>query len=64
MLGPRLELVPDHESVMLTAEHVSGAENGAERVEKQVGGSGAVSGTFEKERSGSGAGDRGTGTER
>jgi hypothetical protein len=33
---------------MPRAEHVSGAENGAERAEKLVSGSEAVSGTFEK----------------
>jgi hypothetical protein len=32
----------------LQTEHVSGAENGAERAKKLVSGSGAVSGTFEK----------------
>jgi hypothetical protein len=43
----------------------SGAENGAERAEKLVSGSGAVSGTSEKKRGAErGAGDRGTGTER
>jgi hypothetical protein len=48
---------------------VSGAENGAERAEKLVSGSGAVSGTSEKreerERSAErAAGDQGTGTQR
>jgi hypothetical protein len=34
----------------MTSEHVSGAENGAERAEKLVSGSGVGSGTFEKKR--------------
>jgi len=48
-------------TVVMTSEHVSGAENGAERAEILVSGSGVGSGTFEKKR---GAGDRETGTER
>jgi hypothetical protein len=47
----------------MTSEHVSGAENGAERAEKLVSGSGVGSGTFEKreEREQSGRSGNGNG---